>query len=100
MDAPTYPPAVAFEQPVAAPYDELSVGIVSLAELMSAPAAWAIVLEHAPAFKFAVSAPQLKPYVTNMTVDSFIQFGVVSQAAVDAINRDFRNLPRSAWPVP
>ena len=34
MDAPTYPPATAFEPPVAAPY-ELSVESASLADLIA-----------------------------------------------------------------
>jgi len=98
MDAPTYPPATAYEPPVAAPY-ELSVETVSIAELMSAPAAWAIVLKHAPAFKMIVTAPQTKAYLTNFTVDSFVTYGVVSQATIDAIDVDLRQLPRSEWPA-
>jgi hypothetical protein len=98
MDAPTYPPATAFEPPAAAPY-ELSVETVSIAELMSAPAAWAIVLKHAPSFKMLVSSPMAKPHLTNFTVDSFITYGVVSQETVDAVDRDLRQLPRSEWPT-
>lgn len=98
MDAPTYPPAAAYEPPVAAPY-ELSVDTASLAELMSAPAAWAIVLKHAPAFKMIISAPQTKPYLTNFTVDSFVTYGVVSENTVEAIDQDLRQLPRSEWPA-
>jgi hypothetical protein len=94
MDAPTYPPATAFEPPVAAPY-EFSVQTASLADLMGSPAAWAIVVKHAPGFKMAVNAPQLKPQLSNFTVEDFITFGVVKRAAVDAIDAELRQLPRA-----
>ncbi|CAN7341303.1 hypothetical protein LJR225_001991 [Phenylobacterium sp. LjRoot225] len=98
MDAPTYPPAAAYEPPAAAPY-ELTVATASLAELMSAPAAWAIVLKHAPMYKMVVSAPHTKPYLTNFTVDSFVTYGVINQKTIDAIDADLRQLPRSQWPA-
>lgn len=97
METPTYPPMTAFEPPAAAPF-ELGVETVSLADLMSSPAAWAIVIKHAPALKLAVGSPQLKPQLSNFTVDSFITYGVVTQKAVDVIDAELRQLPRSEWP--
>lgn len=94
MDTPTYPPAQAWEPPVVAPY-ELSVESASLADLMTRPEAWAIVVKHAPALKMATAAPQLKPQLGNFTVDSFITYGVVNQKAVDAIDAELRQLPRA-----
>lgn len=95
MDAPTYPPAIAFEQPVAAPF-ELSTRTVSIGELMKMPAAWAIVTEHLPMMKMAVSAPQAKPHLGNMTVVDFAGFGgKVDSAALAAIDEAFRHLPPS-----
>jgi hypothetical protein len=98
METPTYPPAATYEPPAAAPY-ELSVESVSLADLMGAPAVWAIVVKHAPALKMAVNSPQLKPQLGNFTVDSFITYGVVNQKAIDAIDAEFRQLPRDQWPA-
>ncbi len=66
---------------------------------MSAPAAWAVVLKHAPMFKFVVGTSQLKPYVTNMRVSSFVSLGMIGQKDVDAIDQDLRQLPRSEWPA-
>jgi len=97
METPTYPPMAAFEPPATAPYD-LGVESVSLADLMSAPAAWAIVVKHAPALKLAVGSPQLKPQLGNFTVDSFITYGVVNQKTIDAIDAELRQLPRSEQP--
>ncbi|CAN7248240.1 hypothetical protein LJR219_001022 [Phenylobacterium sp. LjRoot219] len=98
METPTYPPATAFEPPAAAPF-ELRVDAVSLAELMTAPEAWAVVLKHAPMMKMVVQAPHTKPYLTNFTVESFVAYGVVQPPALKAIDEDLRRLPRSAWPV-
>lgn len=98
MDAPTYPPATAFEPPVAAPY-ELSLETASLADLIAWPAAWAIVLKHAPALKMAVNSPQLKPVLSNFTVDSFITYGMINQKIIDEIDAELRQLPRSGQPA-
>lgn len=73
MDAPTYPPAIAFEQPAAAPY-VLRLEDVSLAELMKMPAAWEIVLKHLPALKLMTSSPMMKPYLGNFAVHDMQQF--------------------------
>ena len=99
METPIYPPAAAYEQPVAVPA-RLRVGNVSLAELVAAPAAWAVVVKHAPVFKQIVGAPQIKPHMTSMMVESFITFGsIVDRKTVDAIDQDLRRLPPSAWPA-
>jgi hypothetical protein len=98
MDAPTYLPAVTFEQPVAAPF-QLSAQTVSIGELMCAPAAWAIVIKYAPMMKFIVNTAQVKPYLNNLTFDTFVNIGVINQKAVDAINQDLSRLPRNEWPV-
>lgn len=91
MDAPIYPPAAAFEPPAMAPV-VLGVETASLADLMNAPAAWAIVLKHAPAVKMLIAAPQMKPYLGNFTVGTFVGFGAVSQKAVDEIDSELRQL--------
>lgn len=91
MDAPVYPPATAFEPPAMAPV-VLGVETASIADLMNAPGAWAIVLKHAPMIKMAIGGPQLKPYLGNMTIATFVGFGVVSQAAVDEIEAELRQL--------
>jgi hypothetical protein len=80
------------------PY-ELNTETASLAELMSAPEAWAVVVKHAPAFALVVKAPQVKPHLGNMTVGGFVTFGVVNPKAVIAIDEELRQLPRSQWPA-
>ncbi|TVV74169.1 hypothetical protein [Sphingomonas solaris] len=97
MEAPVYPPAAAYEQPVAIPPSELRSDVVSLVELMSAPTAWAIVLRHAPVFQALVQA--LQPILSNMTVSSFVNYGVIDQKTVAAIDAELLRLPRSQWPV-
>lgn len=91
MDAPIYPPAAAFEPPAMAPV-VLGLETASLAELMSSPSAWAIVLKHAPAIKMVIASPQIKPYLGNFTVGTFVGFGVVSQKAFDEIEAELRQL--------
>lgn len=98
METPNYPPATAFEPPTEAPY-ELGVDTASLADLMRSPTAWAIVVKHAPAMMMVVQTPHTKPYLTNFTVETFVQFGVVTKETVEAVDQELRRLPRSEWPV-
>ena len=60
MDAPIYPPAAAFEQPAPTPF-VMSLENTSMAELMSRPAAWDIVLKHLPSIQRMAGSPMLKP---------------------------------------
>jgi hypothetical protein len=99
MDAPIYGLGPTFEAPVAASYEHFTVETVSLAELMAAPDAWAIVLKHAPGLGMTVKSPQVQPYLTNMTADSFVKFGVVTLAQINAANSELGTLPRTKWPV-
>jgi hypothetical protein len=98
MDAPIYPPAIEFEQPAAAPY-VFSTETASLAELMSSPAAWAIVVKHAPFLQMAVKSEQIKPHLGNLTLDMFLSLGMADQKSIDAIDAELRQLPRSEWPT-
>jgi hypothetical protein len=93
LDAPIYPPAAAFEQPIAAPYG-LRLEDVSLAELMKVPAAWDIVLKHLPWIELMTGAPMMKPHLGNMTVHSLASFGMAPTPQVlAAIDEGLAGLP-------
>jgi hypothetical protein len=97
--APTYPPAAAFEQPVGSPYI-LSLENASLAELMSVPAAWEIVLKHLPALKLMTSTPMMKPHLRNFTVPSLTVFMPAAKPDVyAAIDQELAQLPPVTEPV-
>jgi hypothetical protein len=81
---------------MAAPY-VLGVESASLAELQKLPEAWAIVIKHAPVYNLLVSMAAVKPYVTNMTVDSFVQYGTVKAEVVAMIDADLKQLPAPKW---
>lgn len=99
MEAPIYAPARAYRPPAPEPA-ELSISSVSLAELQSAPQAWAIVIKHVPAFASLVRTPVLKPHLENFQVESFITFGrLLDENTARAIDQELRALPRSAWPA-
>ena len=97
MDAPTYPPAQAFEPPVVVPLDALTTQTASLLTLMSSPAAWAIVVKHAPIADALSHSPMFDAF-GNATVDAFVAFGDVSPDAIVAIDAELAQLPRSQWP--
>jgi hypothetical protein len=91
--APTYPPAAAFEQPLAVPY-VLSLENATLADLMSNPDAWNIVLKYLPSLKPMVSTPMIKPHLGNMTVPSLSAFIQTASPEVFAtIDEELARLP-------
>jgi len=93
MDAPTYPPAVAFEPPVAVP-QVLRLENTSLAELMKRPAAWDIVLRHLPSLRMMTSSPMLKPHLGNFTVQTLQTFTKSASPEVfAAIDEELSRLP-------
>jgi hypothetical protein len=96
MEAQIYAPASSFAEPVPVPIEELRSEFVSLEELLSAPAAWAIVVKHEPLFNLLAQA--LKPIFSNMTVSSFVHYGLITRQTVDAIDAELIKLPRSQWP--
>ena len=73
MEAPNYPPAAAFEQPVAEPY-VLRLENLSLADLMRMPAAWDIVVKHLPALELITGSSMMKPHLGNFTVQTIQTF--------------------------
>lgn len=93
MDAPTYPPAAAFEQPIAAPY-VLRIENVSLDELLKMPAARDIVFKHLPALKPIVSSAMMKPHLGNFTVQTVQTFITSATPEVfAAIDDELARLP-------
>jgi hypothetical protein len=100
MDAPSYPPAAAFVQPVAVPY-EISLRTVPLGSLMQMPAAWAIVLKYLPAMKQITSSPMIKPHLGNFTVLDIAQFaGGSSPDTLAKIDAELSQLPPADKVVP
>lgn len=93
IDAPVYPPAAAFEQPVVAPRP-LSVRSYTVAELMQQPAAWAVVVKHMPGVKLMVSAEQAKPMMSTMTLADLGQFTGGAPKVLDAIDAELAQLPQ------
>jgi hypothetical protein len=93
MDAPTYPPAVAYAAPRVAGY-KLSLAGCPIGELVANPAAWAIVLKHNPGFGMMVGSAQIKPHLMNMTTADLAVFaGGMSAATVATIDVELAQLP-------
>lgn len=98
MDAPNYPPAAEFISPIQVPI-VFSLRTASLADLMSAPAAWAIVLKYVPRFAHATASPAIKASLSNLSVEGLVNFGMLSASDVAAIDREIAKLPRTDWPA-
>jgi hypothetical protein len=99
MDAPHYPPAAAYVQPVPAPY-ELSIRTISIGELMAWPAAWEIVTRHLPMVKLMVASDQFKPVRGNMTLPDMATFvGPTMAPQYAPIDAELKQLPASGRPT-
>lgn len=82
MDAPLYPPASTFQQPVrvAAP---VSTRNTPIADLMKIPAAWAIIVKEVPGIEPRLGAEMLKPHLGNFSLRSLVQFGFAKPEQLD-----------------
>lgn len=85
MDAPLFPPATAYVQPVRIART-LNTRDTSIAELRSIPAVWAIVLKEIPTIERRIASDQMKPHLGNFSFRSLTQFGVVQAADLDRID--------------
>ena len=100
MEAPMYPAAIGFEPPLINSYVP-RLEDVSLAELMSRPAAWSIVLKHLPWLRVFVASPGLRPQLGNMTVQSLATFTkALSPAALAAVDEELARLALLDDPAP
>ncbi len=85
MDAPLYPPSAAYEAPVQIP-PQMTTRDCSFARFLADGQASAILFEEAPAFKFMIDAPMLKPQLDNMSPASMLVFGATTQPELDRID--------------
>jgi hypothetical protein len=93
LDAPTYPPATAFEQPVPLPY-VLELQSVSIDELMKNPAAWTVVTKYLPSLEIIAGVASMKPHLSNMTVPSLSAFfRLPTPEVLASIDRELRQIP-------
>jgi hypothetical protein len=91
MNAPLYPPATAFVQPVRAA-SAFNTRLTPIGELMKVPAAWAIVSKELPAIQMLVGSDVFKPHVGNFSLRSMVQFGIAKPEQLDKIDRELAAL--------
>src|SRR5262245_23220127 len=97
MDAPLYPPARAYEEPHLATED-FGVDTVAVADLLSARATRAILMEEIPGFDRSTSSPMLAPHLTNFTLRSMTTFGMVPLEALPRIDARLKAVPANERP--
>lgn len=96
MEAPMYRPAASYHAPVVAPCT-LTVEGCTIAELLSDPSVWTVVIKHMPAFKFIVAIEDAKPQFGNMTIVDFAHFGgPLDPKVVAALNAELKPLSSTA----
>ena len=93
MQAPVYPPATLYQEPVSAPF-EFGIDTVVVAELIRSESILAMLESKIPNFSRTLSAPLLKPHLSNFTLRSLADFGIVSADVLHDIDQKLR-----AWPV-
>lgn len=91
MDAPLYPPASHFEQPVRVAR-LLNTRDVAISILKANPAAWAIVLKEAPRIDDRINNPMLQVHLGNFAFRDLLQFGFVKAEVLDRIDVQLRTL--------
>jgi len=97
VDAPLYPPAAEFEMPRLAPAD-FGVDTVAVADLLRSPTIRAMLNEEIPGFDARISPPMLQPHLTNFTLRSMTEFGMISADVLPRIDARLRAIPVSGRP--
>jgi hypothetical protein len=85
MDAPLYPPATVFEQPVRVAR-QVSTRNTPIADLMKIPAAWAIIVKEVPGIEPRLNVEMLKPHLGNFSLRSLVQFGFATPQQLDNVD--------------
>lgn len=85
MDAPVYPPSIAWEAPVIVP-QLMSTHNASFADFLADPAAKAILVSEMPAYQMVLGNPQMKPHLGNISPRAMADFGMLKPDALDRID--------------
>ena len=91
MDAPLYPPANRFEQPVRVARI-VSTANTPIAELMKIPVAWAVVVKEVPGIDKRLNVPMLQPHLGNFSLRSLVQFGFSTPDQLDRVDAQLKSL--------
>ena len=94
MDAPIYPPSAAYHEPVRLP-ELLSSKTTTINDLLSNPAAKAIILREIPGFESRISNPMLKPHLGAFSLRSLVQFGMFKSEDLDRVDVALKALPQT-----
>lgn len=85
MDAPLYPPAKAFVAPIRLPR-VLTSADTPVAVLRGNPAAWTVVTTLIPGLAGRIGSEAIKPHLTNFSLRTLVQFGVIPADQLPAID--------------
>lgn len=97
MEAPLYPPSRTYEEPELVA-SEFGVDTVAVADLLRSPTTRAILNEEIPGFDARVAIPMLQPHLTNFTLRSMTEFGMVPLDVLPRIDARLRAVPISERP--
>ena len=97
MEAPLYPPAREYREPQLVT-EEFGVDSAAVADLLAAPATRAILLEEVPGIERIASVPMLQPHLTNFTLRTMTEFGMVQLDVLPRVDARLRALPVNERP--
>lgn len=95
MDAPLYPPALAFEPPVIQAY-RMTTTNTSIATLLSSPQIKAIMQREIPGYEARIKGDMLAPHLDNFSPRSLVQFGLFKADALDRVDAEILKLPNAS----
>lgn len=98
MEAQLYPPAAAYQEPDKAPF-EFCIDTVVVNELLTSPSIRRMLEEAIPRFDRIIHAPLLKPHLSNFTLRSLSDFGIISADLLEDLDQRLRNWPEDDRPL-
>ena len=98
MQTQLYPPATVYQTPAKAPF-EFCIDTIFVNELLASPSIKRMLEEAVPMFDRIIQSPLLKPHLSNFTLRSLSDFGIISADLLEDLDQRLRNWPEDDRPL-
>lgn len=97
LRADLFPPARKFETPKKASF-EFGIDTVVVSELLASPSIKRMLEAEIPYFSQVIRAPMLKPHLSNFTLVTLSDFGIIPKETLPKLDALLKNWPREERP--
>lgn len=92
-----YPPARTYKTPIKADF-VFGIETVVVSELLSSPSIKKMLEEKIPYFNQVIQAPMLKPHLSNFTLVTLSEFGIIPKESLPELDALLKEWPEEKRP--